>query len=76
MYGCRQSDFARVGRLTTPLPRFDCGLWSMVCFDDDVFYLFLEKQKLAQRYIPAGYLPLVIKNCTFDDATIMFLVVP
>jgi len=24
--------------------------------DDDVFYLFLQKQQLAQRYIPIGYL--------------------
>jgi hypothetical protein len=23
--------------------------------DDDVFYLFLQKQKLAQRYVPIGY---------------------
>jgi len=29
--------------------------------DDDVFYLFLQKQKLAQRYIPIVY-PLAIKK--------------
>ncbi len=25
-------------------------------FDDDAIYLFLQKQQLAQRYIPIGYL--------------------
>jgi hypothetical protein len=25
--------------------------------DDDVLYLFVQKQKSAQRYIPQGYFP-------------------
>ena len=31
-------------------------------FDDDVFYLFLQKTKIAQRYMSTGNLPLVIKK--------------
>jgi hypothetical protein len=30
----------------------------------DVFYLLLQKQKLAQRYVPNGYFPLVIKKAS------------
>jgi hypothetical protein len=29
----------------------------MMMMIHDVFYLFLQKQKLAQRYIPLGYFP-------------------
>ena len=30
--------------------------------DDDIFYLFLQKQQLACRYIPIGYL-LLYREC-------------
>ena len=37
--------------------------------NDDVFYLFLQEHKLAQRYIPTEYLTLVIKKAyIYDDA--------
>jgi hypothetical protein len=45
--------------------------------DDDVFYLFLQKQKIALRHIPFGYSPPRNKECiiTCDDAATMTLVV-
>ena len=44
--------------------------------NDDVFYLFLQKQQPAQRYIPIGYFPPPgIKESTCDDTTIMSLMV-
>ena len=30
--------------------------------DDDFIYLFLQNEKKAQRYVPTGYLPLVIQK--------------
>jgi hypothetical protein len=39
------------------------------------FYLFLQKQQPAHRYIPIGYVPPGIKESTCDDATIMSLMV-
>ena len=39
------------------------------------FYLFLQKQQPAHRYIPIGYFPPGIKESTCDDATIKCLMV-
>jgi hypothetical protein len=42
-------------------PAKDCSSMYMYnnngSYDDDVFYLFLQRQKSAQNYIPQGYFP-------------------
>jgi hypothetical protein len=36
---------------------FIIGIQGAIVDDDDVFYLFLQKQKLTQRFIPQEYFP-------------------
>ena len=43
--------------------------------DDDVLYLFLQKQKIALRHIPFGYSPPRNKEAHVNDAFTMILVV-
>jgi hypothetical protein len=40
-----------------------------------IFYLFLQKQQIAYRYIPVRVHPQEIEESTCDDVAIMFLVV-
>jgi hypothetical protein len=37
-------------------------MWNQIIVDDYVFYLFWQKQKPAQRYIPTVYLSLVLNK--------------
>jgi hypothetical protein len=47
------------------------NFFHVVFNDEDVFFLFLQKQQPAHRYIPIAYIPPGIKESTFDDATII-----
>ena len=48
----------------------------VVRLDDDDGLVVLAEKQLDYRYIPTGYLALVIKESTCEDATIMSLMAP